>query len=234
MADESGVGDGHEVDADGQDCMRGGAVDPGLPVQPRDQEGSGGDTDLRLDHELMAALSSIPDDVSGERPQRRQRRARKNAHAGNGGGLRGGDDGGGGHRERCGADVLQTAGKAAGAGQRNVALGHRKETGPRTAEDPEAGLRDRNGVLAGKLSRALELSLDWDLEILEADLPPNDTDAFASVVRAKGQASQTVKMLAARIDDNELKKQALGRLPELLKLIQEEEGRMKLIEAAVG
>jgi hypothetical protein len=99
--------------------------------------------------------------------------------------------------------------------------------------DPEARLRDGNGVLANKLSEALELSLDWDLQILKANLPPDDTDAFASVVRAKGQASQTVKMLAARIDDNELKKRALDRLPELLRLIQEEE-KHKLIEHVVG
>jgi hypothetical protein len=66
------------------------------------------------------------------------------------------------------------------------------------------------------------------------DLPPDDTDAFASVVRAKGQASQTVLTMVARTNDTQLKKQALGRLPELLKLIQEEEGRMKLIETAVG
>ena len=94
--------------------------------------------------------------------------------------------------------------------------------------------KDGDGVLADKLSRALELSLDWDLQILKTELPPEDTDAFASVVRAKGQASQTVKMLAARIDDNELKRQTLKRLPDLIKLIQEEEGRMKLIESAVG
>lgn len=93
--------------------------------------------------------------------------------------------------------------------------------------------RDGNGVLANKLSEALELSLDWDLQILRTSLPPDDTDAFASVVRAKGQASQTVKMLAARIDDNELKKRALDRLPELLRLIQEEE-KHKLIEHVVG
>jgi hypothetical protein len=68
---------------------------------------------------------------------------------------------------------------------------------------------------------------------LRTSLPPDDTDAFASVVRAKGQASQTVKMLAARIDDNELKKRALDRLPELLRLIQEEE-KHKMIEHVVG
>lgn len=65
-------------------------------------------------------------------------------------------------------------------------------------------------------------------------MPPDDTDAFASVVRAKGQASQTVLTMVARTNDTQLKKQALGKLPELLKLIQEEEGRMKLIETAVG
>ena len=155
-------------------------------------------------------------------------------HAGNGGGLRGGDDGSGGHSEGRSADVLPPAGKTADTRQRHVEIRHRKETSPRPAKNSEARLRDGDGFLADKLSEASERSLDWCLEILKAKLPPDDTDAFASVVRAKGQASQTVLTMVARTNDTQLKKQALGKLPELLKLIQEEEGRMKLIETAVG
>src|ERR1700726_1650010 len=168
MADESGVGDGHKIDADGQDLLRGGAGDPGLPVQPCDQEGSGGGTDLRIDPELVATLSSLPNVTGGERSQHRQRRARKNAHAGNGGGLRGSDDSGSRYGEGRGADVLPPAREAGHTGESDVENGHRQAPGQATANDPEARLRDGNGVLANKLSEALELSLDWDLQILKA------------------------------------------------------------------
>jgi len=62
-------------------------------------------------------------------------------------------------------------------------------------------------------------------------LPIAEADEFASVVRAKGQASQTVLTMLARTNETQFKRQALGKLPELLKIIQEEQGKMKLIEA---
>lgn len=61
-------------------------------------------------------------------------------------------------------------------------------------------------------------------------LPEEDADEFATVVRAKGQASQTALTMLARTNETMFKKQALGKLPELLKIIQDEEGKMKLIE----
>jgi len=42
-------------------------------------------------------------------------------------------------------------------------------------------------------------------------------------MRAKSAASQTVLTLVGRVNDQELRKRALDRLPDLLKIIQDEE-----------
>jgi hypothetical protein len=63
-------------------------------------------------------------------------------------------------------------------------------------------------------------------------LPGQQSEAFASVMRAKSNAANTALTLAARVNDAQLKRQALGKLPEILKLIQDEEKRG--IEAAVS
>lgn len=60
-------------------------------------------------------------------------------------------------------------------------------------------------------------------------MPRPDSEAFAAVLRAKGQAAQTVLMLAAKTQETSLKKQYLGRLPELIKQVQEEEKKIKLL-----
>jgi hypothetical protein len=61
------------------------------------------------------------------------------------------------------------------------------------------------------------------------ELPPATHESFSSVMRAKGQAAQTALTLLARSNDTQLKRQALGKLPELLRIIQDEESKMKTI-----
>jgi hypothetical protein len=40
-------------------------------------------------------------------------------------------------------------------------------------------------------------------------------------------------VMKARADEGSFKRQALGKLPELLKIIHDEENRMRLIEGAI-
>jgi hypothetical protein len=59
---------------------------------------------------------------------------------------------------------------------------------------------------------------------LRRPLPKSGNDpTFAGVMRAKSAASQTVLTLVSRVNDQELRKRALDRLPELLRIIQDEE-----------
>jgi hypothetical protein len=66
--------------------------------------------------------------------------------------------------------------------------------------------------------------LDWCNEILRRPLPKSGNNpSFAGIMRAKSAASQTVLTLVGRVNDQELRKRALDRLPDLLKIIQDEE-----------
>lgn len=60
-------------------------------------------------------------------------------------------------------------------------------------------------------------------------MPGQDSEAYAPVLRAKGQAAQTVLMLAAKTQETSLKKQYLGRLPELIKAVQEEDKKIRIL-----
>jgi hypothetical protein len=68
------------------------------------------------------------------------------------------------------------------------------------------------------------------VQILRRDLPEEESEGFASVVRAKSHAAQTVLTMQARTNEMLLKKQALDKLPDLLRLIRDEEQRGTLIE----
>lgn len=95
------------------------------------------------------------------------------------------------------------------------------------------GIRDGDGVFSQRLRQASGLSLDWCVQVMGMKLPSQDSEAFASVVRAKTHTSQTVLTLLARTNEMQLKQQALGKLPELLKIIQDEEQKMKLITSTI-
>lgn len=58
-----------------------------------------------------------------------------------------------------------------------------------------------------------------------------EKEAFAAILTSKDRASQTILTLVARSNENKLKRQAVDKMSELIRLIQaEEERRMKLIE----
>ena len=164
----------------------------------------------------------MPNDDGREYPGRAGRPSRQGSDAGNGGRLRGDHDGGSGYSEGRGADSLSAAGKANHPEQPHVANGHRKETSEAAADDPETRLRGGDGLLSGKLETGADLSLDWCIEALQMPLKKDD-DNFAAIIRAKSNASNTVLTLVARVNEAELRKKVMDRMPELLKLIRAEE-----------
>lgn len=50
-----------------------------------------------------------------------------------------------------------------------------------------------------------------------------DDENFAAIIRAKSNASNTVLTLVARVNEAELRKRVMDRMPELLRLIKDEE-----------
>ncbi len=88
-----------------------------------------------------------------------------------------------------------------------------------------------DGLLAGKLETVGELALDWCNQILRHPLPGEDSEQFGTIARAKGVAAQTGLHTLMRVNEMRLKRAALGKLPELLRRIREEEKKLPLLNA---
>ena len=61
----------------------------------------------------------------------------------------------------------------------------------------------------------------------------NSMAIFNTLLRAKGVASQTVLTMMARTNDTQLKRQTLNQLPDLLRLIREEEKHLPLLDGRI-
>ncbi len=95
------------------------------------------------------------------------------------------------------------------------------------AETQEEIRANGDGLLAGKLDNVGELALDWCDEILRYPLPDRDDEAFGTIARAKGVAAQTGLTTLVRVNEMRLKRAALGKLPELLRRIREEQQKIR-------
>jgi hypothetical protein len=237
MADRSSERQGCADDAARQDSSGRGAVDPRLPLQSHDAKGDSRGADLRTDRKSVETFSSVSGEAAGRSAQRRGRPARQDADAGDGGRLRGRDDGSINDRQGRGADLLQPLEETGDTIKSDVEDRYRQAPGKAVAEDSAARLRDGNdlleqldGLVPQQLVEATQLSLKHCIDILNMKYPNQKSQAFAAVMRAKSHASNTALTLAARIDETHLKRQQLGRLPDLLKIIQDEENRARLIE----
>ena len=203
--------------------------DSGLPLLSSDAEGSDRGADLRPLGEFVEALAPLRDDDGRERAASDKRAASEDAVAGNGGRLRGGDVGNGADGKRCRTNDISPTETADSTKLSLLSDGHRQEVGQAVAGASEAWLRDGDGVLAGKLERAAEQSLDWCSEVLAIPTPSTADENLGVVARAKGVAAQTVLHTLLRVGDQQLKRAALGKLPELLRRIREEEAKLKTI-----
>jgi len=90
-----------------------------------------------------------------------------------------------------------------------------------TNSDDAAG--DRT-ALAYKLERVTEKAIGKTDEILDLPLPQDAN--FGAVLRAQTAAANTVINAQIKVDENKLRRQAVDRMPELLRLIREEEERL--------
>ena len=89
-----------------------------------------------------------------------------------------------------------------------------------TGSDPQSNGR---GDLAVKLERVSAKALNKADEILDLPLPSADHASFAAVLRAQNAAINSALTTQARVDENRLRAHVADRLPELLKILAEEE-----------
>jgi hypothetical protein len=80
------------------------------------------------------------------------------------------------------------------------------------------------------------LSLEESIRILRMEEDVNDDKTFGVIIRAKCAVIGHVFNAKLRVSEESFRQQRFDRLPELLKLIADEEKRLptKLIEAAVS
>jgi hypothetical protein len=108
---------------------------------------------------------------------------------------------------------------------------------PKTASNPKSTppIVVGSSTLANKLGAVSERAIDTIDEILAIPLNP-ESDQYASVLRAKTAAANTALTTMGKVDENRLRGQAIDRLPELFKIIAEEEQAIaeRRAKAALG
>jgi hypothetical protein len=108
---------------------------------------------------------------------------------------------------------------------------------PGTAEPQSGGMLQKNGPdetgsdpqsngrsdLAVKLERVSAKAIDKADQILDLPLPSADHASFGAVLRAQNAAINSALTTQARVDENRLRAGVVDKLPELLKILAEEE-----------
>ena len=104
------------------------------------------------------------------------------------------------------------------------------------SEDPGAGIRDGANLLAVALDDATQLSISESINILRMAYSEDDKK-FGIVLRAKCSVVNSILNAKLRVAEESFRQQRFDRLPELIKLIQEEEKRLParmLLEAVAS
>jgi hypothetical protein len=95
---------------------------------------------------------------------------------------------------------------------------------------PNAKELDADSVLGAKLEAVTMKSLSKADEILDIPLDP-ERRHYQAELRARASIINTTLNTQARVGEAALHKEVVDRLPEIIKLIQEEEAKLKVIEA---
>jgi hypothetical protein len=162
-----------------------------------------------------------------KRPPGRPRKDRERAAARDSGGLRAGDDGDSGHSQRREPDSLSSLGSLDGARLPNVPDGHWQTPDEAFAETPSIRIRDGDDVLPRLLNEGVVLSFEEAVNILRwRHESIEDKTVLGIIVRAKCSIINTMQTTAMRVNEERFRQQRFDRLPELIKLIQEEEKRL--------
>src|SRR5258708_5675027 len=149
--------------------------DTGLSLFPRDAEGSGGGSGLRSDEQERGQHPPLHDDVGG-RAADVVGQDRSSPVLVDGGGLRPRRNRYGEFRKAGPKISLSRLEDTGSPVQSGLANGHRQEVDPTVAGIAEARVRNGDALLtnSAKLTRAVELSLERALDILEIKPDPQN------------------------------------------------------------
>ena len=218
----------------GSDRHRGSDVDPGLSVQPSDEEGSGGIADLRLygeEYWKRAAAYSLLRGDGWESPKRPRGRPRRDGRTpGYGGRLRAGDDGNGGDGIRREANGLPPIEEINPSQLAHVENRHWRQALEATSSAAKERVRDGDGILdkAAALDACTDQALARTLEILHiplAGLDPRDLARVGSLVHTTAQG---VLRTQVQVDEQRLKRKGVDLLPQILAKMEEQRKRLQL------
>lgn len=202
-----------------RDSRGGGALSTRLPVQPRDAEGGSGDSGLRGDEPQSGEYPPLHDDDGRGTAER----------AGEGGDGTVPDDGGGLRARGKRRQLDRPAGRTkllsrlelpGGTGQPDVAHGYISPVVAGIAGVAETRLRDGHAALSPeKLTRAVELSLERALAILELSIDLTQKDALRFLQLQK-EVLTSVLNTQARVASDTLRAKQTDRMAELLEKIK--------------
>lgn len=196
----------------------GGDVHTGLPLQPCDQQGSVGDTGVRIEALDTAELPPVRD-ADGQRPGGRPRKGHRSADAGDGGGLPAGDDGNRPERQIGKIANVLTLKNLDRTQLADVSDGYRESPEEADTDTSAARLRHWNGLdVGGKFGAIVQEALDAVHETLTTELDPESKE-FSVTYKVKAETARTMLQVAARTrkarfseEDRDLLKQILADL----------------------
>ena len=108
---------------------------------------------------------------------------------------------------------------------RQAALADEAPTAANAPTPSSDGTSDDRSVLGAKLEATTNKSLDKAHQILDIPLDP-DRAHYPAELRAQTALINSTLNTQARVDETGLQRQQVDRLPELLKLIREEEAKL--------
>lgn len=214
---------------------RGLRVDPGLPVQPSDPEGSERGPDIRPNSEPLETRPPLRSDGSNLPDRSERRNGRANANDGERGRLSARDDGG--QRDGAGSERARIRPFKEIIDTELANVADRYRNAPQPAAPKTAVERIREGdefFLADDLKDGMGEGIAKLREVMSIPLPDPavDQEGFNAVARIQIAAAQSLLGAGVKTQGQLLqaRRQDLG--PKILDLIAEQAQKLRLIEAS--
>jgi len=201
---------------------RGGDVDPGLPLQPFDAEGSERSAAVWNDAINRALGASVRDDVD-RCTSRGEWQDRDEGMPSVGGGLCAGDDGYGGYDNGGSKRSLSGLEEIEHAQLPDVSNRHWAAPEEATAGDTELRVRREFEVLEAdpnKLDKAVDLSLDTALDILEMEYLPTSHSDYMKQLTLKKDTAVALIGAGLKADENRFRRKQQDVIARLFEAVQ--------------
>lgn len=234
MVDATVRGQGCPELRTGQGDRGGCDVDPGLPVQPSDAQGSERSAAVWNDAINQALSPSLRNDDVGSAPRGARQDCEPRVLSVSGG-LCPSDDGAGRHDLGSSKGSLSGLEKVEYAKLPDVSDGYRQPLEEATADDTSDGVRRQFEVLEAdpnKLDAAVDLAINTVLDILEMDyLPQGHTDHLKQL-SIKKDAAMGIIGAGLKADENRFRRRSNDVLAKLFKLVTHDKKLAPIIDQA--